>query len=355
MDNFDDEELDTIRIFADTLEKVRQNQKKKEEIFKKDLQAKTNQLEEQKKIEDSLTAELEEVKIERNKKCDELEEQKRKEQILKKDFEGKNAELEERRKKEESLTMQLENKSLELENVTREKDKNCAEMKRKEDSLNKELGEKIHELGEAQWELNDVVKNIQSLTQKNITQANELETVRVDCSGWEKKYKKLKRENESEMKLLDKQLDLASEGNKNTTIMLENLDDVIEVRDKRMEKTLEKCLMELQKKPAIDKMLSDCHTSIEAEEKILNWGNWAGKQGKKEFTNEWNKSNKVMSKIARKNKRKRENKRARGVEEAKRLKACVKEEVIEEGGEYNDEIQAGPADVEVNLATLDEN
>ena len=114
LDNFDDEELDTIRIFADTLEKVRQNQKKKEEIFKKDLQAKTNQLEEQKKIEDSLAAELEEVKIERNKKCDELEEQKRKEQILKKDFEGKNAELEERRKKEESLTMQLEKKILRI-------------------------------------------------------------------------------------------------------------------------------------------------------------------------------------------------------------------------------------------------
>lgn len=245
--------------------------------------------------------------------------------------------------------MELQKKSLELKNVTSERDKNCAEMKVTEDSLNKELGEKIDELGGVQWELDDSVKHNESLVQKEIILTNELETLRVDCIGWEKKFKTLKSESKSEKKLLNKQLDLASDGNKSTTIMLDNLDDIIEVRDKRIEKTLEKCLVDLQKKPAIKKVLNDCHTSIEAEEKILNWGNWAGEQGKKEFMNEWNKSNKIMSKLAMKNKRKRENKRARD-SEAKRLKECVKKEVIE-GGE---EIQAGPAEVEVNLATLDE-
>ena len=334
MANFDDEELDTIRIFADILEKVRQksseleNQKSESEILKKKLEEKTTQIEDQKEIENSLNAEL--------------EEQRKKEESL-------NAELEEQRKKEESLTMELQKKSLELKNVTSERDKNCAEMKVTEDSLNKELGEKIDELGGVQWELDDSVKHNQSLVQKEITLTNELETLRVDCIGWEKKFKTLKSESKSEKKLLNKQLDLASDGNKSTTIMLDNLDDIIEVRDKRIEKTLEKCLVDLQKKPAIKKVLNDCHTSIEAEEKILNWGNWAGEQGKKEFMNEWNKSNKIMSKLAMKNKRKRENKRARD-SEAKRLKECVKKEVIE-GGE---EIQAGPAEVEVNLATLDE-
>ena len=348
MANFDDEELDTIRIFADILEKVRQksseleNQKSESEILKKKLEEKTTQIEDQKEIENSLNAEIEEQRKKEDSLNAELEEQRKKEESL-------NAELEEQRKKEESLTMELQKKSLELKNVTSERDKNCAEMKVTEDSLNKELGEKIDELGGVQWELDDSVKHNQSLVQKEITLTNELETLRVDCIGWEKKFKTLKSESKSEKKLLNKQLDLASDGNKSTTIMLDNLDDIIEVRDKRIEKTLEKCLVDLQKKPAIKKVLNDCHTSIEAEEKILNWGNWAGEQGKKEFMNEWNKSNKIMSKLAMKNKRKRENKRARD-SEAKRLKECVKKEVIE-GGE---EIQAGPAEVEVNLATLDE-